>query len=387
MNNELRRPYRNGEVISQEQFTHLVLSQETISALTLITMAYNLPIEDGNAMKIHRHLLSLAESRTAVTIGIDNTYGNRVEPKSDLPIFVAKLIGHKALLEKKERAYQELALHPQVKLKFNGAEHTTLFPFRNIDHRKLLLVSHSLEPDFAVIFGFNINYQLDSGVIDSGVFLQDQDALEWLKLQAETEHFTKPSRIRIGDFTFVTRELTKDGNELANNETREVINSAREDIIFCGQWLPDGETFNALCNAARRGVRVFVFSNLPPVTRQPAYALLRLKLAKDLARAAKQTGNIRFYIPSNPTTFFHVKALLTDVHNQKNSVALTGNDNMTNKLLQQWGLRDIMIRLDKPELVEDLYRYIEKNIFPNAIPFDFNELSLRQILISALRRQ
>lgn len=78
MNRESSPLYKNGEVLSQEQFTHLVLSQEAVSALTLLTMAYNLPLEDGNAIRIHRRLLSLADTGTALTVGIDNTYGNRV---------------------------------------------------------------------------------------------------------------------------------------------------------------------------------------------------------------------------------------------------------------------------------------------------------------------
>lgn len=290
------------------------------------------------------------------------------------------------MLEKKEEAYRELTRNPRIRLRFNGAEYVTTFPFRNIDHRKLLLVSQSVEPDFAVIFGFNINYQLDRPVIDSGIFIKDPDALEWLQLQAETEHFIPPSRIRIGDFTFVTRELRENGNELANNEIREVINAAIDEILFCGQWLPDGETYDALYKAAQRGVRVSIFSNLPPITRQPIYALLRLKLAMDLAGAARQTGNIHLYLPKNSDTFFHVKALITDIHSPNNSVALTGNDNMTNRLTQQWGLRDIMIRLDKPELVEGLYGYIEEHIFPNSTPFNLSSVSLRRIVMSGLHR-
>lgn len=76
MRPELSPSHRNGEILSQRQFTELVLSQEVISTLTLITMAYSFPQEDGNAMAIHKHLLRLAEAGTAVRIGVDNTYAN-----------------------------------------------------------------------------------------------------------------------------------------------------------------------------------------------------------------------------------------------------------------------------------------------------------------------
>lgn len=379
MKPELSPSYRNGEILSQEQFTELVLSQEAISALTLITMAYSFPAEDGNAMAIHKHLLRLADAGTAVRIGVDNTYANRVEPKSDLPIFIANLLGSGAILEKKDQGYRELANHPNIELRFHGQETATFFPFSNMEHRKLLLVSQSVEPDFAVVFGFNINYQLDRGVIDSGIFINTPDALAWLKRQAETEHFSPPTRERIEDFTFITRELT--GNDLADKEIKEVIDSAKSEVLFCGQWLPDGETFNALYRAAQRGVRVSVYANFPPITRQPIYALLRFKLAGDLARAAKEVGNIQFYVPSRNDIFFHIKALITDIHNPVNAAALTGNDNMTNTAIQKLGLRDIMIRLGNYDHIRNLYKYIEENIFPNAALFDFNALSLRSALI------
>lgn len=379
-------PFRNGEILSQEQFTELILSQEAISALTLITMAYNFPPEDGNAMRIHRHLLHLADAGTAVKIGVDNTYANRVEAKSDLPIFIAKLFGNKALLEKKEHGYQELAVHPNVRLRFHGQEHADFFPFRNIEHRKLLLVNQSIEPDFAAIFGFNINYQLDRGIIDSGIFINTLDALAWLQAQAETKHFTLPTKERIDDLTFITRELTDNGNEFANNEIREMIQSAKNEVLFCGQWLPDGETFGALHKAALKGVKVDVYSNFPPITRQPIYSLFRFKFAKDLARIARETGNIQFYVPNTSVIFFHIKALITDVHDPQNATALTGNDNMTNVTLQKLGLRDIMVRLNNYDHVTNLYRYLEENVFPNATPFDFNSLNLRRIVLSSLSR-
>lgn len=381
MKPELSFSHRNGEILSQEQFTELVLSQEAVSALTLLTMAYSFPPEDGNAMAIHKHFLHLADAGTAIRIGVDNTYANRVEPKSDLPIFMANLLGSRAILEKKNQGYRELGAHPNIRLKFHGQEHATFFPFRNMEHRKLLLVSQSVEPDFAVVFGFNINYQLDRGVIDSGLFINTPDALAWLQRQSETKHFSYPTKERVEDFTFITRELTGNGNELADKEIKDVIDSARDEVLFCGQWLPDGETFNALYRAAQKGVRVSIYANFPPLTRQPIYSLLRFKLAKDLARATREVGNIQFYVPSRNDVFFHIKALITDIHNPENSTALTGNDNMTNTAIQKLGLRDIMIRLGNYNHIRNLYRYIEENIFPNATVFDFNLLSLRGELV------
>lgn len=184
----------------------------------------------------------------------------------------------------------------------------------------------------------------------------------------------------------ITREITKGGNELINDEVRRNIEAARQEVIFCGQWLPDGITLSALIEAAKRGVQVQVFTNFPPLNRQPVYSLLRYSLAKKLAKYANMYGNISFKVPDSTDKFFHIKALLTDPNDVKNATALTGNDNMTNETLQRLGLRDITVGLNSHPHKMNLYNYVRKNVISGSQEFDLNRVSLRKMFLDSFVR-
>lgn len=370
----------NGAVISQCQFTELLLSQQDLKWLTLQTMAYNLPLQDGNAYKVHLKLLELARAGTKVRVGVDNSYANRIAPRIDLPIPLARLLGKGEFLRKKDQAYKDLASNSNVALKFNGREHAAFFPYQNIDHRKLLLMGRSSAADLGVVYGFNINHQLDPGIVDSGIVITDPLVLEWLQEQSQTPHFTPPTCQKRGDFTFVTRELVQGGNELANKKVVETIRSAEETIVFCGQWIPDGLIFDELIDAAKKGIQISIATNYPPLTRQPMYALFRYMAAKKLAFAQNIYSNIRFFVADNPELFFHLKGLIVDIDYPNKARAITGNDNMTNSLLMSWGLRDIMVQLDNHTHRLNLSSYINENVLANSKIFDPRDTNLMRRL-------
>ena len=135
--------------------------------------------------------------------------------------------------------------------------------------------------------------------------------------------------------------------------------------------------------AAKRGVNVDVFANFPPISRQPIYSLLRYAAAKKLGQATRIYPNMKFHVPNNQDIFFHIKALVTDINDPENSVALTGNDNMTNQMLQTLGLRDILVRLNQYEDRTGLYDYIKKGVVANSRQFDFSHLSFKNYLVSS----
>jgi phosphatidylserine/phosphatidylglycerophosphate/cardiolipin synthase-like enzyme len=380
MNSErLKAPYKNGEILNQEQITRLVLSQETLSALSLLTMSYGYPMDEkSNAIKLHHKLIELADSGTAVSLGVDNTYAHRLTPKDDLPAFMANLVGQGELIKRRERALKELGSHPNINVRFNGAEHASFFPLRRLDHRKLLLLSQDIEPDFSIIFGFNLNHQMDNGIIDSGIFIKDPDALEWLQLQEKSPHISPPAQETTDSFTFTTREVGEGGNTLADEQILDVINSAQDNLIFCTQFIPDGEIFDDLMSASDRGVDVSIYTNFPPASRQPIYSLLRYVLARRLSSQAHKRGNLHFYVPSDKKNYFHMKALVADGNDSARSQALTGTDSMSGALLHNLGTREIMVRLDKASHREDLVNYIQSNVHSNAVPLNGDNLNFKR---------
>src|SRR6266852_681450 len=79
----LQHRLKNGDTVSPQQFTQLILDQRGIKSLTLFTMAYTFPVQDGNSMRIHQHLLSLADDGVPIRLGVDHTYANLFAAQGD----------------------------------------------------------------------------------------------------------------------------------------------------------------------------------------------------------------------------------------------------------------------------------------------------------------
>lgn len=344
-------------------------------------MAYGIPLQEGNATIIHRKLLALADEGTAVNIRIDNTYANRIASQSDLPLGIAKRLGQKEEIERQLGAYAQLASHPNASLEFSGSEHPPLFPMSKIDHRKILLVtnSESKSPDYGVVFGFNINAQLEPNLIDSAVYIDNPEALQWLKEYSITPHYTPSTRKEFDSMTFITRELTRRGNDLADTEILDTIQGAKESIVFCSQWLPDSDVLDRLADASAKGVYLSIFSNLRPFKDEPMYGYFRRKLFKKLSKTEKKTGNLSLYVQKDKGKLIHAKALVVD-GNTENAKGITGTDSMSNRVLQNLGIRELLIKLNDPLMAGKLLQYIENHVLPEAVPYDFEQLNLRRKL-------
>jgi phosphatidylserine/phosphatidylglycerophosphate/cardiolipin synthase-like enzyme len=378
-----RITYKHGDTLSQQQFTDLILGQHEIAAIKLFTLSYDMPFSDGNARKIHRHLLALADEGVAVTVAVDNTYGRRVAPKSDLPIPIAKLLGERKILASIRATYEELNQHPNIDLIYLGSEHPPFFPLSKIDHRKILLVYKGDKPDFGAIFGSSINYHLDTS-IGSAAYMSDPEVLEWLDNYSKTPHYTAPTQTKINGLTITTRELVPGGNDLADKEITDVINNAHDNLLFSSQWLPDGKTLDGIAKAVQRGVTVAVFSNFVPINRQPLASVVRMKALHRLAAIARQTGNLQFFVPQDHSLFVHLNALVADRHDPKLSRAITGTDNMTNQLLQKLGLRETLLTLNDPLMVANFVAYIENYLVPACREFNLYSATWKTIIVESL---
>lgn len=376
---EQAHAFSNGETISPKEFIDLILDLEDPHEVTLITMAYGVPLQEGNATKVHSRLLSLADSGTHITVGVDNTYGRRIASQSDLPLGIAKKLGQRAEIDRQLGAYAELAAHPNINFCFNGSDNPPRFPMSKIDHRKILLVTNSDDgiPNYGVVFGFNINAQLEPQLIDTATYIDDPQALQWLQEYSKTPHYTPPTKVEFDSMAFITRELTPEGNQLAEKEVLEVINSAKEGIVFCSQWLPDADVFSALSDAAKRGVRLSIFSNVRPFKDEPMYGYFRAKWLKELTKVAKQTGNVSLRVQRDRKKLIHLKGLIVD-WNTPNAQAITGTDNMSNRVLQNLGLREVLIRLKDPQMISRFLEHIGDNILPESVPYDLNRSNKEQ---------
>jgi hypothetical protein len=388
MSKEGGRQFGNGEVLKPKEVADLVMTQEALSAISLVTMTYAVSPDDPSTSGIHRKLLDLANSGTDVRLSVEHRYAKKLAPEGDVPAWMAPILGQSSMQQHIRGSYRELEEAENAQVIYNGADEKSLNPFSKIDHRKWLLMSSQAVPDSGVVFGFNVTPRhFGPHLIDSGVFIKDQDALHWLESQQKTPHVTQPVAEKIGDFSFVTRELTEDGNTLANDRIRETTEGAKNRLTFIGQFMPDGELFESLVDTASRGVRIDVVSNYPSIEQQPIYALLRLALVKKLGRAAQKSGNIHFYAPVDPRDEIHMKGLLRDIDNPHNSTVLTGNDNMTNKRLQQWGTREVLMELNNRDHQVGFASFVGENVMPRVAEFDPNAIHLGNMIRSAARRQ
>jgi hypothetical protein len=378
--------YRHGSVLSLQKVTDFIVSQKPSETgrVKLFTLSYDLPPDESNAGRIHNHLRFLANNDVDVTVGIENTYGNRVAPKSDLPVFIAKYRGERAVLQRVQDTQQELR-DAGITVVFNGSEDPPLLPWAKIDHRKLLLIyGKDKKPKSAVIFGASVNYHFDpQESMGSALYLSDPEVLTWLDEYSQTPHITHPKQLVTDSMTLTTRELTKDGNELADKEIINAINSAQGDILFSAQWIPDGKTFKALAKAARNNRTISIYSNFPSVGREPLYAGFRRKALHDLAKLQKETGNVEFFAPK-PPLFDHVNALIIDRHNPDITQVLTGTDNMTNKLIQRLRTRETLITLHDQKMKADFVGHVNRTLIPNCRKIYLENATWRNILREAL---
>lgn len=379
-------PYRHGDILSQQQLTDFILAQRGISALKLFTLSYDMPPTEGNATRIHRHLLALADEGVRITVAVDNTYGKRVAPKSDLPISIAKLFGEGKTIVRIRKTYAELEQHQNINLIYNGSKNPPVFPISKTDHRKILLIYKDGKPSSAVIFGSSINYHLDSS-IGSSLYISTPEILEWLDQYSETPHYAQPIQVEIAGLTITTRELVPGGNELADREIASVMDNAQEDLLFSSQFLPDGKELEGITRAAQRGVEVSIYSNFPPLIRQPIYSIIRMWALHQLARVARETGNIQFYVPNSASLFIHIMAVVADRHNPTSSKAITGSDNLTNQLLYTLGLRDTLLTINDQKITANFITYLEKHLIPIGKEFNLSAATWRNILLESLPRK
>lgn len=366
----LQNTLKNGDIISQKQFTELILQQNEIGSLTLFTQGYMTPRGDGGSVaKIHRHLLDLADQGTPIQIGIDHNYAHLIAPHSDFPNKLAPFFVDKDDLKeeqkKKKRLYEDLSNHPNIGLVFHGEGDRELLPFSRFDHRKILLVQGSKIQDFAVIYGFNMDETLDHDV-DSGMYITDPEALKWIDTQCKKDKGSPAEKIVINDFAFLTKETTKNGDMLAAKEISNLIRGAKSNLIFCGQFIPDGKLLDDLVKAASRGVEVVVISNDSSPSRQPMYIATRKLAEIKLARACKILENLQFYVGEDSNTFVHMKALIADIDQPSLSRAITGTDNMANPLLSYLKTREILVELLNYDHIQNLYEFLRNNVFPHV---------------------
>lgn len=371
----LQSVLKNGDIISQQKFTQLILDQKDIDSLTLLTMAYIPPRGDGGSVvKIHNHLLKLADLGTSVHVGMDYRYAYLIIPHTDFPNKLAHFFMDRRDIKAEELRrtgiYEELASHPNVELVFHGKGEYRFWPYSKFDHRKTLRVKGSSTQDFGVIYGFNMDKTLDHDV-DSGVYITDPKALEWMDQQQTKKQRSSPERVIFDDFAFTTRETTRRGGKLADQLISNVIRGAERNLLFCGQFIPDGSVLNDLVSADYRGVEVTIVSNGPFPSRQPLYVPTRMLAERKLARACRESKNMQFYMPKDPDTFVHMKALIADIDDSSRTRAVTGTDNMANQLLKRLKTREIVVELLNHDHIGNLYAYIKNNVLPDVRRVEF----------------
>lgn len=363
----LQNTLRNGDIISQQQFIRLMLEQQGIRSLTLLSMAYMAPPGDGGSVtRIHEHLLRLADQGTLIHVGVDNSYARFFAPHTDIPNIIAPFFMNKRDIKveklKRARMYEELANHQNIQLAFNGEKFLPI----SIDHRKILCVRGSPVQDFAVVYGFNMDKTLDHEV-DSAIYIIDPEAVEWIDQQRLKKPNSHPEKVTFNNFTFITRETTRQGGRLADQEISSIIQGAEGNLLFYGQFIPDGSLLEDLVDAADRGVEVDIISNGPSPSRQPMYLLKRKFVERKFAEACRIRANMKFYIPSDPNTFVHMKALIADIDNPSKARAITGTDNMSNR----YRTREILVEPLNYNNISGLHQYIRDNVTPGVRTVQF----------------
>lgn len=117
-----------------------------------------------------------------------------------------------------------------------------------------------------------------------------------------------------------------------------------------------------LVDAADREVEVDIISNGPSPSRQPMYLLKRKFVERKFAEACRIRANMKFYIPSDPNEFVHMKALIADIDNPSKARAITGTDNMSNR----YRTREILVEPLNYNNISGLHQYIRDNVTPGV---------------------
>ena len=136
--------------------------------------------------------------------------------------------------------------------------------------------------------------------------------------------------------------------------------------------IPPGSLLDDLADAANRGVDVTIISNGPSPSRQPVYLPTRKLVERRLAKACRTNDNMQFYIPENPNTFVHMKALIADRDQPLKTRAITGTDNMAHPMFSHIKTREILVELLNDTYINNLYQYLTENVFPGIRRVQFS---------------
>ena len=371
---DLCEQLENGSFILPHQMLDaLLLGNTDYSQIHLCTMSY-FPV-GNNSQTLHEFLIEQSLKGTEVTLTQDASYGLHLAPATDFPPLIAKMIlGSQAtndLIARRNLQYKRLK-EANVSLRFTGDTSVRrIIPFAGADHRKILLVEQ--DPGIlssGIVFGYNINNQLEPGTLDSGTYFNDPYILEWLKSRLYSEYKSDPTiRTFNNGFTLFTREITENGGYFADGEINQLIEKAQHEIILISQFLPDGNLLEKLILSAKKGVQVNIVSNSPEFPKQYFYMLKRKLGSRKLDSISKAYPNFKFHVPIDPTKFIHMKGLIVDSNSKFNASAITGTDCMTNEQLQKWGTREILIRMDNPEIVKNFSDFYKMNILSLCCEF------------------
>jgi len=146
----------------------------------------------------------------------------------------------------------------------------------------------------------------------------------------------------------------KPGKSLILNEAYEGILSAKKEIVFVSQLVPDGKLLSALCSKAKQGIDVTVITSSKTdlmVSTFPYNITYKLFIL-----ATKDIKTIRLY---HNTAKMHSKLLLVD-----SNVAFFGSHNFvfTGVL---FGTQEICMKTIDKHIVYDLVKY-SKNLIDNS---------------------
>lgn len=351
----------DGSIISPSELVDFTSRSYEAEKVHLHTMAYR-PVA-GNSYELHECLLNLASQNTDIAVSVDAGYGLRIHPGTDTPIYWSNPLGlvNRDSLEGYS-PYKQLR-NAGVQLNFMGnLGYRTLFPYANVDHRKVSLIQNGDVTSF--LMGFNVDHGMDeSRVIDMGFMFKNPEVFEWLQMVLESDHFSDPFRLTTPDFEFVTRELPAGGDQEISNVIGHAVSRANHSISFYGQFVPDGFLLENIAKAIKRGVKVTIVTNSPCNNRQVHYSLIRSFQLKSLSKLSREyPGSLTVKVPHDPNIFIHLKALLIDSNSPFTPCAVMGTDNLTHRLLQKLGTREINFYNTNPDYVTYVNQYLKNRI-------------------------
>src|SRR3989338_10689174 len=96
------------------------------------------------------------------------------------------------------------------------------------------------------------------------------------------EEYAFPQKTVFDDFSLITRETSRAGDRVAKQELLNIVRGSRNNLLFCGQFLPDGDLLKSMIDAAGRDVEVSIISNGLSFHRQPMYIVNHLLAERKL---------------------------------------------------------------------------------------------------------